>query len=366
LRILILCHSLGYGGAESYAVRIARGLDECGHHVGLLTEGGPLASHLEGSGVELIEAGLSIDRLDRAAKSLRGEGYQVINSQHYRSARIGARLAGELGMGHVMTVHARRNLFGRMMFRSWTPKVITVSPAVADSLDAPFGVPRDRIHVSLLPIDTTLYRPGGPVADPPEAWGEDGGCRIILHISRLEYRKVRPALALVGAMPSILDCCPKARLLIVGVGRGAERVQEAVSALSAERGDVARLLEPRPDVSPLYRLAELTVATGLVARESLACGCPVVAAGRLGHLGVVDGATFEEADRANFGDLAECPEPISAEAMARDVGRVLEESGRFGAEAARLAELVAARYGLRAAAEDVEPVLREAARDDGR
>lgn len=360
MRILQVVRELPYGGAETYALLLSRGLAELGHEVSVLTEGGPLENRFSESGIEVArEPDLGRRSLRAVARRIAACGFDIMNAHHYRSARVTHVLHRLTGVPYIMTVHARRSLAMRAVVRYWSDLVLVLSEEIATTLRGPFGVPRDRVRVSFPPVDTYACRPAAPPEDVARRYLREPGGQLILHVSRLTYRKKRPARALVEAMPGLLRRFPGALLLIVGHGEGARDVGAAIERLTGACGQVAVLEGPRPGLADLMNLATVTVGTGLVAREALACACPVVAAGRRGYLGPVNAGNLDAMLAANFGDWGACPEDVSADAVLRGLTEVLSDSARWRGEADELSRRVAAELTPRAAAAEVFEVYRE-------
>jgi L-malate glycosyltransferase len=161
-------------------------------------------------------------------------------------------------------------------------------------------------------------------------------------------------LALMAAMPGILASEPDARLLIVGSGPLLRTIEGCAELVNRQCGMiVVKVVEPRPDLSKLFASARVVVATATTAMEALACGTPVIAAGRTGYLGPVDENTFEESLDLLFADHGRCPSRTSAEALSRDVVSVLEDPGRFLNASRAISNRLAAEFTPDKAAQSV-------------
>ncbi len=354
MRILQVIRSIPFGGDPVYVLRLCRGLIELGHEVAVLTEGGPFEPVFRERGIELIKPeSLGPSHTASVAKRIESRGFEILCSHHYRSGRVAYRLHRRTGIPYIMTIHAYRALHGRMLVNYWSPWVIVVNRAVGRGLARPFGVPAQRILQSFLPVDPQDYYPEEVSAELRERYLPQPGTRLILHVSRFARRKFDVALALLAALPRVQQEHPETRLLFVGGGKKVEQLKRRVAAFAAEHGDVVRWEPPRPALRPLFNLANITVGTGLVAREALACGSPVVAAGRKGYFGPVRQKNFDAADHGNFGDLGECPTRNGSEPLASDLIRVLDDEQEWRSEADALSRRVAREFTPRRAAEQI-------------
>jgi glycosyltransferase involved in cell wall biosynthesis len=338
---------LNFGGVETYTVRLARALVELGHESAVLTLGGPVATHLAESGADMIQVP-SLRRGDLAgvADALRDRRFDVIHGQNYRSGRIGWRIARRLGLPWVFTVHGPRAWALRMVVRYWGDPVVTVSEGDKATITGFLGVPPERVHVSFVPVDERLYHP-----QAPSERAESGP--LIVHVSRWAKRKSVPPRELLRGSPAILRRWPNARLLLVGHGPGTARVREAIERLNADHPGAARLEAPRLNLAPIFRSADVVVATATTALEALACGTPVVAAGRTGYVGPVSSAAFPAAQAVLFGDHGQCARPVRAEYLVDGIAEVLGDADRWRAETAALADEIASRFTTKDAAADM-------------
>jgi hypothetical protein len=130
-------------------------------------------------------------------------------------------------------------------------------------------------------------------------------------------------------------------------------VRRGIETLNARHGVAARLEEPRLDLAPLLRSADVVVATATTALEALACGTPVVAAGRTGYVGPVSTGTFDAARCVLFGDHGRCARPVRAEHLVEGIAEVLGNLEHWRAEAGALATEISSHYTMGDAAADM-------------
>jgi len=363
MRILHIVPALGYGGVETYVIRLSRALVELGHEVAILTEGGPLEPLLEGSGVEVIRASLRQEGPDGICSRLEGKRFDILNAHNYLAGRIGHVVSLRIDTPYVLTVHGPRALAKRVLVRYWSRRVIALSEADKRGICGPFGLSPGRVRVSFYPVDVERYRPRAAAGETP-AVPEEGGTSalrecgetsapLIVHVSRFSNRKAKVALALLKALPTVVAKVPGARLLIVGTGPWFERIAAEATRLNEHLGPVAHVEGPRLELSDLFNAASVVVATATTAMEAMACGAPLIAAGRTGYAGLMDRANFARGLDLLFADHGRCPRPVSAGALREDLLRVLGDRDGCRAEAARLAGRMAAEFTPRRAAESV-------------
>lgn len=157
--------------------------------------------------------------------------------------------------------------------------VLTVSEAMGRELQSVTGIEWETVFVAENGIDTDVFRPDGPAADP--------GAPYFLYAGSMS--EWQGADVFVRAMPQVLEAHPNAQLRFFGRGSDIDRVQGVAARLApgnvffeglrpaaetAEwtRGAVAALGAVRPHIG-----YDFTKPTKIYA--AAACGTPVVYAG---------------------------------------------------------------------------------------
>ncbi|MEF3122201.1 glycosyltransferase family 4 protein [Kocuria flava] len=231
--------------------------------------------------------------------------------------------------------------------------VLTVSEAMGEELRAVTGVDREKILVAENGIDTDVFRPDGPVAEP-------GAPYFVYAGSMSEWQG---ADVLVRALPEVLAVHPEAQLRFLGRGSDIERVEE-----------VARRLAPGSVVFEGLRPAEETAAwtRGAVAAlgavipgigydftkptkiyAAAACGTPVIYAGAGVAAELVErnglGAVVDHDPHAVAAAMIEALDRAADPARAEENDRLRRERSAWAAEHASLAASgrLAARWLLR-------------------
>lgn len=344
MRVLHVVMNLDYGGVESYVVRISSAMVQLGHEVSILTAGGPMESLLNGSGVEIIRAPLKGDAAKKAANLIADRDFHIVNSHNYNSTRAASAIVGLTGTPHVMTVHGPRPFLKRVTFRHWTPHIITVSEADKRGVTGFMGVPSKSVHRSFLPVDTERFYPHKVLSRSKMQYTGTESAKLICHISRFTNRKARIAQALIAAMPAILRSEPDARLLIAGSGPMYDSIVHSAAIANRELGEVIAVRPALPDVAPLFSSSSVVVATATTAMEALACGVPVIAAGRTGYIGIIDLTSLNLGLDLLFGDHGRCPDPVDAEIIAKDIVTALRDNADLKASSDRIAERMATEF----------------------
>ena len=331
LTVLQVLSWLNYGGVESYAIRLARALQQRGHRVLIASSGGQLVSELAALGIEHVAVDFTGRRLYQGLRSLRRlierEQVDLVNAHNWRAGMVSSLACRLAGVPYVLTVHGTRNPVNRHAVFYWSKRVIVVSEASKRNLVDGFGLPESRVVLSRIGVDCERFSPGAPDAELEARLGLRPGAPRIVHVSRFSHSKAPVALALIEAMEALNSVAPSTKLLLVGQGPEEQAIAAASAELNRLLGRRAAIwLGGRPDVPQLLRLATVVVGTASVALEAMASGKPVIAAGKGGYLGAVTPSSLARAEETCFADH-ETMEPITAGRLAADLTTVLKDMG---------------------------------------
>lgn len=293
-------HSLGVGGGEVLAARMARRLSDRYRFVfACLDEVGTLGEQLRGDGfaVHVLgrRSGVDWRCARRFATLVREEAIDLAHAHQYApffysaAARI---LGGRWSI--VFTEHGRtfpdyrrkkRVLANRFLLRR-RDRAIGVGQAVGDALIRNEGLPAARVGVIYNGIDLSRYVES--TSDGRESllheWGFDQDDFIILQVARLDPLKDHAtAIRAIERLAGERLATHERRVRLVLVGEGPERTSIEAEIARRGLGDVIKLLGMRQDVPRLLRAADLLILTSvsegipLTLIEGMAAGLPVVA-----------------------------------------------------------------------------------------
>lgn len=356
------------GGMNVYVLQLSCALGDLGHEVDILTRldgdlppfeqlhrnvrlvrlpaGAPRPLPKD----EIADYGSEFLRACRELILREGRGYDLIHSHYWQSARVGAALARELRIPHVVMFHTlgevknrarisesepRRRIRAERLIARRADAVVTASRHERALLERYYGVLPQRVRTIPCGIDLERFSPRDP-AEARERLGFPSAVPILLWVGRLEPLKGVDVLIEAFAQLSR----PDALLLLVGGDGEADGYRRELEAI-AERAGVrerVRFLGPVPheELPWYYAAADICVVPsyyesfGLVAVEAMACGTPVVAS-RVGGLAetITDGVT-------GFLIPWRCPEPFAEKLEILLENRELRE--RFSAAARRAVE----------------------------
>lgn len=159
-------------------------------------------------------------------------------------------------------------------------RFLGVAQECCDFLAARQGVPRERIDLLPLGVDTAVFRPDAEAAKAFRArLGVPPDARLILQSGKITPDKGADLLA--GAVAPLLAADPSLRLVLVG--GGAPAFLQRIGGLLDTHGVADRLLThpfmPAADLAGAFSAAELCVfakAASLSCLEAAACGAVVL------------------------------------------------------------------------------------------
>jgi glycosyltransferase involved in cell wall biosynthesis len=178
--------------------------------------------------------------------------------------------------------------------------------------------------------------------------------KVVLTVARLDMReRYKGYDRVVEALPAILAACGKVRLILVGNGDDAPRVEAMARRLGVDDAVTLAGFVPDDELADHYRLADVFAMPstgegfGIVYVEAMACGTPVLAGDRDGSADALDG-----------GALGRMVDPGDVRAVAEGVISLLRKEGPpqwFDRTAVR--DAVVRRFGRAAFRENLRKIL---------
>jgi glycosyltransferase involved in cell wall biosynthesis len=290
LRISMVLPSLARAGMEIVAARLAIGLTERGHDVGLacIEASGPIAE-------PLVSAGVRVDVVPTPglATNLRAPAliaWMAINRPHVVHTHSGAWLKGARAAraaGVPAVVHTEHGLLDREPWYSdflkrraaaATSAVVAVSDPLRSYLLQSTRLSPSEVRTIPNGIDTRAFSPELPDSRARLLPGS-GGRIVIGCIARLE--PVKNHELLLRAFREANRVRPE--LLLVLVGDGSLRSDLEALARSLEIAHAVQFAGDQPDTASWYRcfdafvLASRAEGTSMSILEAMASGCSIIA-----------------------------------------------------------------------------------------
>ncbi len=289
MRILYVITDLDTGGVPLHLLRLATGARDAGHDVSVLSikPAGPVGDRLAdaGIGVQSCDASGPADWrvFESVANATRSTAPDVVHSLLFH-ANLACRIAGLIGgfpaerlVCEIQTAEIERRwhlAVDRLTFRLCRLTVVN-SDSVRRHLRVHAGIPAHLLRVIHGGVDAAAIQSAAPL--PRESLGAREGEHILLWVGRLD--PVKGLDTLIDAVAALLHCVD-ARLLLVGDGPEAQRLQQRIARRHLE--DRASMLGWRSDVHNLMRSVDAFVfpsrTEGMpnALLEAMAAGLPIV------------------------------------------------------------------------------------------
>lgn len=359
MRILMATMGLDIGGAETHIVELSKQLKARGHDVAIASNGGLYVPEIEAVGIRHYavpmnrrDVGCMLRSRRLLADIIRQERPDVVHAH----ARIPAFLCGtlqkKLKFPFVTSCHGVFQV-SRMLklLSNWGERTLAVSEDIRDYLIREYGVPPERITLTINGIDTDRFSPevSGAAVRAEFALG---GATVIGHVSRLDEASALTAGQLIQLAPELHEALPGVRVLIAGGGDVQEELERRAEEVNRTLGRPCVVMAgPRTDINEIVAASDLFVGVSRSALEAMAAGKPTVLSGAQGHLGLFRPERLERAVSTNF-----CcrTDPVAAPAALRDA--LLEAAALSPEERAALGaygrQVVLDHYSVDRMAED--------------
>ena len=362
LRIGMVLPSLARAGMEIVAARLAIGLTERGHDVGVacIERSGPIAE-------ALVSAGVTVDVVPTPGLATNLRAPALIAWMESRNPHVvhthsgawlkGARAARAAGVPAV--VHTEHGLNEREPWYSdflkrrgaaATSAVVAVSDPLRSYLLQSTRLSPSEVRTIPNGIDTRAFSPELPDSRARLLPGS-GGRIVIGCIARLE--PVKNHELLLRAFREAQRARPE--LLLVLVGDGSLRSELEALARSLEIAHAVQFAGDQPDTAPWYRcfdtfvLASRAEGTSMSILEAMASGCSIIATdvgGNRALLGEENAGTLVPSD--------------DAAALAATLAQVAPSAGTPSRLASAARSRVVRLYSQDAMVERYESLYREA------
>ncbi|WP_405143776.1 glycosyltransferase family 4 protein [Sphaerisporangium sp. NBC_01403] len=285
-RILVYPHSMEVGGSQLNAVELASAVQRLGHEVIVVSEPGPLVSHVKAAGLEHHELDLHRRRPSRTTVRLlrsmvESRGIDVVHGYEWPP-----------GVEAYYTALRGSAADGRPVTAVCTIMSLVVAPFLPPSLTLVVGTREiqertsphyRRVHLIEPPVDVSANAPDHPVGEFREKYGLAPGPLDIVVVCRLvpelKLEGILTAIDTVGRLAADLDL----RLIVVGDGTARAQVEEHAAAANAAAGRrVVVLTGELADPRPAYAAATVCLGMGGSALRSLAFAKPLIVQGEHG------------------------------------------------------------------------------------
>lgn len=316
--VLLLVDSLGHGGCERDATKIAVGLDRNRFqpHIAVFHSGGFLIPQLEAAGVPILSLPLRSFVNSSAAAAARQMGdyirkhrIRLVHAFDVPSDIFAAPVARWYGVPAVVTSQlSYRSMYSTarraaLRVTDWlSDRIVTNSQAVGDSLRRSAGFPVRKLYLCYNGVDPSHFYPG-PGIGVPEFEGASlivGSLCVMRPEKRIDW--------LLEAFAKVSRAQPGLRLLLVGSGEETPRLSALRDRLGL--GESCHFEPTRPNAADWMRGIDIFVNASSIESfpnavlEAMACGCCVIGSNVGGIPELIthgeDGLVFESTSQADL------------------------------------------------------------------
>jgi len=409
LKVLVTLNNMNIGGSQAYAFTLINELKAKGHIVFVASDKGEMVRDLEKIGVKHFEVNLStvtslfnalrygsmemvrdlekkgvehygggerrlqhvllcarrflyffVSSIVRIRNIVRKEGIHLVHAMQPGPILTSSIVSRLTGIPLVATVHAPgRHEFPIHGFKlpgiaDRIKKIIAVSQETRQYLISNCGVNEKKIVVIPNGVDLEVFR--------PSVHKKDLKRNEILYVSGIYH--FSSVISLISATPQIAQRVSNIKVIIVGRGHKLDEVTKLAKKINDQLGNETIVVAgtQSKDVMPrIMSSADVVIALGRAALEAMACGKPVIIAGRTGFGGIVTRNNINQLKTYNFSGR-NSSERTTSTRMAESVLKLLtskkhrESLGFFGRE------MVEREFDIRKIAGQIENVYLSAVR----
>ena len=309
MKILMVTMQLDIGGAETHIVELAKQLKKQGHDIAIISNGGVYVSEIEQAGIRHYKAPLHRRKLGdmwaaraQLKKVIRHEAPDVVHAH----ARIPAFLCGTLVKGtkfpFVTTAHWVFDTSGALRYlTNWGDRTVAVSDDIKAYLIREYGVPADRISVTINGIDTDKFSPAVSRERIVNEFALDPTKPIVSYVSRMDEDRALVARQMIGIAERLDEAIPGIQLLIAGGGNVFDELKAMSDEVNRRMGRCCVVMTgARTDINEIVAAGDIFVGVSRAALEAMAAAKPVIVAGNEGYQGLFTADKLEEARLGNF------------------------------------------------------------------
>ena len=287
--VMHLTWALVAGGAETYALTVASGLDRL-HYRPLMCGmdgGGALEPEIMRRGIPFFvmnrRPGIDLKLMWQLGRLFRREKVQVIHTHHFNQLFYSLPAAKLLGIRVIHTEHSveaykKRHLRWALRLMSLLcHRVTAIGTDGENILRDKVGISPRRLQVIRAAVDLERFQVDRKAAR--ESLGLKADEQVAVIVARLYPEKNHPLL--LEAFAQVKQKLPQARLLVVGDGVQQQLIEQTIARLGL--GEQVRLLGVRRDIPLILAASDVAVLCSdreglpIAVLEAMAARLPVVA-----------------------------------------------------------------------------------------
>ncbi len=359
--ILITTMRLDIGGAETHITELAKGLYREGFKVVVASTGGVYEKELTENNIKVYHVPLDNKKPHNVIKAY-NQLKNIITEEEIDLVHAHARIPGficgllhkRMGFPFVTTAHGTwKTGYGLRYITNWGQKTVAVSEDIRKYLLDNYKIDDKDIKVTINGIDTDKFSPAIDCSDIMTEFKLRPEDRKIVYISRFDSDRSYIISKLMEIIPELAEKIQNLKVIMVGSGNILDSVMEKAQEInSLTSRDTVIVTGSRTDINKFTALADLFIGFGRSSLEALAAGRPLILAGNVGYIGILDESSLDAAIKSNFSGRGKSK--AESEPFKNDIIKVLlqmseDERKTLGAFGRSLIEN---RYSLRRMVQD--------------
>jgi L-malate glycosyltransferase len=329
--ILITTMRLDIGGAETHIVELAKGLSREGFNVVVASTGGVYEKELISSNIKLYHVPLDNKKPHNVLKAY-NQLKSIIKEEKIDLVHAHARIPGficgllhkKMGFPFVTTAHGTWNTgYGLRYITNWGQKTVAVSEDIRKYLLDNYKIEGKDIKVTINGIDTEKFSPEVDCSDVMAELKLTAEDTKIVYISRFDIDRSYIINKLLKIIPELAEKIQSLKVIMVGSGNILDMVSEKAQEINNRTGhNTVIIAGSRTDINKFTALADLFIGFGRSSLEALAAGRPLILAGNVGYIGILNEHSLDAAFKSNFSGRGNSK--AESESFRNDIIKVLQ------------------------------------------
>ena len=332
--ILITTMRLDIGGAETHIVELAKGLAQVGFNVVVASTGGVYEKELISSNIKLYHVPLDNKKPHNVVKAY-NQLKSIIEEEKIDLVHAHARIPGficgllhkKMGFPFVTTAHGTwKTGYGLRYITNWGQKTVAVSEDIRKYLLDNYKIEDKDIKVTINGIDTDKFSPAVDCSDVMRDLKLTADDTKIVYVSRFDSDRSYIINKLLEIIPELAEKIKSLKVIMVGSGNILDMVREKAQEINNSTGNNTVIVAgSRTDINKFTALADLFIGFGRSSLEALAAGRPLILAGNVGYIGILDEHSLDAAIKSNFSGRGN--DKAESEILRNDIMKVLLQMG---------------------------------------
>ncbi|HWR62495.1 MAG TPA: glycosyltransferase, partial [Clostridia bacterium] len=274
----------------------------------------------------------------------------IIKSNNIDLVHAHARIPGficgmlhrKLGFPFVTTAHGTwKTGYGLKYITNWGQKTVAVSEDIRKYLLDNYNIQDRDIKVTINGVDTEKFSPETDCSELMAEFKLTEQDRKIVYISRFDNDRSYIINKLLEIIPELAGSIQNLKVIMVGSGDILDSVKKKAEEINGKTGSNTVIVTgSRTDINKFNALADLFIGFGRSSLEALSSGKPLILAGNVGYIGILDASSLDSAIKSNFSGRGN--DRAESEAFKNDIVRVFsmspEERRKLGDFGRRLIE----------------------------